>query len=113
MKKINLIALLILMMTMISFQGKAQGNESETVIIRLIENYTMKDGMMAVTHEGKTDVIKDLPSLNPKNIQKSGDENAVLLEQEINKWKKKGFQVTQLSTSSGTAYIITTVILSK
>ena len=113
MKKISLIALLMLMMTVVSFQGKAQEIESETVIIRLIENYTRKDGVMSVTHAGKTNEYSDLPSLSTRNIQKSGDENAVILEQEINRWKKQGFQVTELAMSSGTAYIITTVILSK
>lgn len=115
MKKISLVTLFaLLIMTMVSFQGNAQEGESGTVIIRLIENYTIKDGgVMAVTHAGKTDVTTNLQNLNPKNIQQSGDENAVILEQEINKWKKQGFQVTELSTSSGTAYVITTVLLSK
>lgn len=114
MKKIRLVILLTLMMVVVSFQGNTQEGESGTVIIRLVENYTTKDGgVMAITHAGKTDVITNLQNLNPKNIQQSGDENAVILEQEINKWKKQGFQVTELSTSSGTAYVITTVLLSK
>jgi hypothetical protein len=113
MNKISLIALLTMIMTLVSIQVNAQENKSEIVIIRLMEATLTSNGIMVVTHSGKMMKTEQLPAINPKNFYKSGDENAIVLETEINKWKESGFSNITLSSSSTDTHLITTVILSK
>lgn len=113
MKKVRLIVALTAMMMTISVQVNAQENESEIVIIRLMEDNLISNGVMVVTHAGKTTKTLDLPALNQKNLIKSEDDNAIILEKEINQWKAEGFLNITMSSSSSEKNVLTTVILSK
>ncbi len=113
MKNVKLLMLAITAMLFLGMGNlSAQESQSEAVIIRLIESYALNDGAMFVTHSGKTEKIVEIQKFRDL-LKNPVDENAVILEKEINRWKKEGFRNNTISVASGTTYTITTVILSK
>lgn len=112
MKKISLITLITLMVTMISFQGMAQEVKSETVIIRTLEIWKKSSKMVVTSPDGTT---KSIELSNVDGVSFEGNEsNSVIIQSEINKWKSKGFSIDGLTSQSNYAgAMITTIILSK
>ena len=108
MKKISLIALLTLMMSMLSFQVLTQENPTKMVIIRVVEGHGIKTGFVTIDSDGKT---------SKTALQKGHDvditaKNGLLIQQELEKWKREGYKITQLATS-GQEVSRTTIILEK
>jgi hypothetical protein len=110
MKKISLIALLTLMMTVVSFQGKAQDKEPQTVIIRAFESFREGSKMVTTSPDGAT---KSIELTNVDIVSFEGNEsNSVIIQSEINYWRSQGYSIDGLSHSIATG-IITIIILSK
>lgn len=111
MKKVSLMALLVLMM--VSFQGNAQKKAPETVIIRAFEHHRGTESQMVVTSpDGATKSIK-LINVDLKSFE-GNEDNSIIIQSEINTWKNQGFSIDGLSTQSNyIGTIVTTIILSK
>jgi|SRR5690554_2485473 len=108
MKKIRLITLLTLMMVVVSFQGLTQENSTKMVIIRVVEGHGIKTGFVTIDSDGKT---------SKTALEKGHDvditaKNGLLIQQELEKWKREGYKITQLATS-GQEVSRTTIILEK
>jgi hypothetical protein len=88
---------IIFTVAMILFLGisgvNAQKEYSKTVIIRMTEARTSKPFMTIIDSDGKSSTV-DLE----KGMDESGA-NMIVLQREIEKWKREGFTITQLSTS--------------
>lgn len=112
MKKINLIAVLILLMTVVSFQVSAQNTQPETVIIRTFEANKKSSTMVVTSPDGS---IKSIELTNVDIVSFEGNQdNSVIIQSEINRWKSQGFTIDGLSSFSNyVGVIITTIILSK
>ena len=112
MKKINLITVLLLLMTVVSFQVSAQNVLPQTVIIRTFEASKKNSSMVITSPNGS---IKSVELANVDIISFEGNkDNSVIIQSEINKWKSQGFTIDGLSSFSNyVGVIITTIILSK
>ena len=91
----------------------AQEKNPQTVIIRAFEFSFGEESRMTVTApDGSTKVI-ELSFIDSRALY--GDaENSVLIQSQINEWKKQGFEIDAVSTqTSDAAKIITTIVLSK
>ncbi|MGV3610414.1 MAG: hypothetical protein ACO1N0_05670 [Fluviicola sp.] len=94
-------------------QAAAQEKNPQTVIIRAFEFSFSEESRMTVTSpDGSTKVI-ELTFIDSGTLY--GDaENSVIIQSQINEWKKQGFEIDGMSTqSSDAARIVTTIILSK
>lgn len=112
MKKLSLIGLLTLMMTVVSFQVKAQEVNPQTVIIRAFEHNRKSSKMVVTSPDGATKSI-ELSNVDLNSFE-GNESNSKIMQSEINKWKRKGFSIDGLSTQSNyLGVIITTIILSK
>lgn len=107
----NIKGLLLATMTML-FLGfgnvNAQESTSQTVIIRVLESpgVGLKPCIVITDSQGnstKTEL--------KKGLDESG-ENAVLIQNELNKWKNQGYKITEMSTA-GETFFRTTIILEK
>lgn len=106
MKKTSLILLLTLMMSAVSFQGKAQGVEPETVILRVCEfAINVKSQILVIEPNGNTNRLL-LKKVTSSNYEESMVNNAIVLQKEINKWRKNGFVIsgTTSNMESGNRY---------
>lgn len=111
MKKISLITFLTLMMTVVSFHGKTQNVEPQTVIIRVFECFRKSSKMHITSPDGAT---KSIELTNLDAVSFEGNEgNSVIIQSEINNWKSLGFSIDGLSQTNYAAALITTIILSK
>ena len=91
----------------------AQEKNPQTVIIRTFEFSFGEESRMTVTApDGSTKVI-ELTFIDARTLY--GDaENSVIIQSQINEWKKQGFDIDAVSSqTSDAAKIITTIILSK
>ena len=114
MKKLSLIAMLTLLMTMLSFQSFAQDEvKSQTVIIRMGELMNSFSGSLSVIQPDGSIVSQELNKLNLKSLDVGLQNNSSMLHTEIDKWKQKGFVISGISASSTSVLVLTTVILSK
>jgi|SRR5690554_6665602 len=93
MKKIRLIALLILMMVMVSFQGLSQ--ENSCVLIRISPSSTDKSPsqMLTIDEEGNitTTELKNEGFVNTYHDNIAY--NTILIQKELNKWLSKGYKI--------------------
>ena len=116
MKNIKLIVLTVSAILFLGIgNGNAQEKESQTVIIRAFEIHTGKKSHMMVTYPDGLTKSTELSVINSGSFE-GNDGNSLIIQSEINNWKKQGFIIDDLSTtasSSGTPAIITTIILSK
>ncbi len=106
MKAINLIALFTLIMTMISFQGITQDKEPETVIIRVCEfSINVKSQILVIEPDGNVTKLL-LEKVTSNNYEESMVNNAIVLQKEINKWRKQGFIISGMTSNmeSGNRY---------
>lgn len=97
-------------------QAMAQEKSSQTVLIRAFELPPLGGGRasrMNVTAPDGSSTSVELSEVDVKTYDGAG-KNGVVIQAEITKWKKQGFEVDALSaqTSSGGG-IITTILLSK
>src|SRR5690554_5547462 len=100
MKKISLIALFALMMTVVSFQGTSQeNNNSEIVIIRMVEYYSGDLGRIVVTPPQGNSYEVELDNITQRKLKSTFGENAELLQNELKKWRNRGFQTISMSTN--------------
>ena len=95
-------------------QAIAQEKNPQTVIIRVFEIRKGKTSshMTITSPDGLTKSIK-LSNIDIEGFE-GESENGVIIQTEINLWKKKGFELDGMSTQ--TTYvggIITTILLSK
>lgn len=97
-------------------QGIAQEKTSQTVLIRAFELPALGGGRssrMTVTSPDGTFKSTDLIEIDAKSYAGAAD-NSVIIHKEIDRWKKEGFEVDELSTQTSlSGGIITTIILSK
>lgn len=106
-----LITLFFLFLGMAS--ATAQEKNPETVIIRAFELTKGKSSHMTVTSpEGLTKSI-GLENVDLGTFE--GDSgNSIIIQSEINQWKKEGFEIDEMSTQmTYLGGIVTTIILSK
>lgn len=108
---------LLLTLTLFLFLGIAQASAQEkdpqTVIIRAFEFSFREASRITVTNpDGSTKTI-ELSLVDSRTLE--GDAfNSVLIQSQINEWKKQGFKIDAMSTQvSDPARIVTTIILSK
>ena len=88
-----------------------EGKNSETVIIRMVEFFTIYSGKMTVLHPDGTSHSLEINTLKMKEF--SAD-NAKVLQEEIDRWKKAGFKIDGVSIGSGgDNALFTVVIMSK
>lgn len=104
MKKISLIALLTLMMTVVSFQGKAQ--EVSSVIIT------------GITYGGSIRIEIIRPDYTVEKKEFSRKENAnffVEIKRELDEWMNKGFYIDKTNSNSESAlnYRYTYILIKK
>lgn len=99
MKKISLMTLISLFMTVISFQGFTQ----EVVYIEVYEYTHKNDTPKIVTITPDSEV--EITPLSKTSYSTKKDEvgNAPLIKKELEKWIKKGFEIktSSFSTISG------------
>lgn len=113
MKKISFIALLALMMTMVSFQGKAQDKEPETVIIRVCEfAINVKSQILVIEPDGNINKIS-LEKVTSSKYEESMTNNAIVLQKEINKWRKQGFIISGMTSNMESANRYQFIIMTK
>lgn len=101
MKKMSLIALFTLMMTVVSFQGKTQ--EITTVMI-IGEHDPMN--IMVKTIDNNLEVSKTKHKRNKSDYH-------LVLKKEIDQWLKQGYKIKSTSTASNNTFSSTTYILTK
>jgi hypothetical protein len=92
MKKISLIALLTLMMTVVSFQGKAQEVSSVTITGFSWSNHT----------KYKIEIVKPQYEVETKEFKAKDGNFHALLKQELDVWLKKGFKIVESNSSGST-----------
>lgn len=113
MKKICLITLLTLFMMVVSFKGKAQNVDPETVILRVCEFATnVKSQILVIEPDGNLNSLL-LEKVTSSNYEKSMVKNAQVLQQEINKWRKHGFEISGITSSMESANRYKLIILTK
>lgn len=111
--KLTLVAL-----TAILFLGMSNVNaqEQKTVVIKTYEfvGAFAKSKMVVTDPSGKT-TMTIMKTLNWGKIEDIAGENSVILQDEINKWKKEGYTIDALTSGSTgqAAMMVTTVVLSK
>jgi len=109
MKKISLILLTV---TALLFLGtgsvNAQENSSKMVIIRVVEGHGIKTGFVTIDSDGKTSKT----ALEKGHDVEISAKNGLLIQQELEKWKREGYKITHLATS-GQEVSRTTIILEK
>lgn len=108
--------LILLTLTTLLFLGiesvSARDNNAQTVIIRVFEHHRNESKMITTSPDGSINVIK-LTAVNALTFEGS-ENNSVIMQSEINKWKNLGFTLDNLSSlSNPTGAFITTIILSK
>lgn len=96
--------------------GIAQEKNPQTVFIRAFELPPLGGGrssrMTVNSPDGSFKSI-ELTEIDAKSYAGAGD-NSILIQKEIDNWKKQGFEVDELATQTSlTGGIITTIILSK
>lgn len=99
MKKLSLIALLILMMTVVSFQGFTQ----EVVYIEVYE-YTHKNDTPKIVTITPDNEVEITPLIKISYSTKKDEVgNAPVIKKELEKWIQKGFEIktSTFSTISG------------
>jgi hypothetical protein len=85
----------------------AQEQSKQTVIIKVYE--------FAANSNSKIMVIDPAGTVSEKELKKmltSEEQNITVIQNEINKWKEKGFVIDGVSGGSVTSGLITTIILS-
>gem|GEM_PF-4969029 len=113
-KNALLITLLFLFFGMTA--ATAQEQTSQMVMIRAFELPALgggKSSRMTVTSPDGSMKSTDLIEIDSKSYAGAGD-NSIVIHQEIDRWRKQGFEVDGLSTQT-TLYggMITTILLSK
>lgn len=110
MKSVLLIVVTFVLVGM--SQINAQSNEPETVVIRMVES-SLKPQIIITKPEG---TVVSIPlekiRLNYNN-DKAYENNSVLLQSEINKWKKEGFKIDGVTHSVYGDNFFTIIIMSK
>ena len=110
MKNVKLVVLATMTMLFLGMGNvSAQENQSKTVVIRVIESmFRGKSSIVTIDPEGKTNITE------LKNGLDEFSENTVLIQKELEKWKKEGFKIDGVSNSGwGDVMMVTTIILSK
>lgn len=109
MKNVKLMLVFTAMLIFGMGNVNAQDNVSKTVIIRVTESlFRGKPSIITIDSEGKTSIV----DLNG-GLDETGA-NTIRIHQEINKWKKEGYEIDGISNSAiGETTMITLVILSK
>ncbi|MBW7867327.1 MAG: hypothetical protein H3C31_03260 [Brumimicrobium sp.] len=110
MKNVKLILLAVIATLFLEVgNASAQENPSKTVIIRVTERRVGGNPAIVTTNpEGKTNIIQ-----LEKGFDESGA-NALIIQKEIEKWKKEGYEIDGISSSvMGDVALITIIILSK
>ncbi|WP_343637286.1 hypothetical protein [Fluviicola sp.] len=97
-------------------QGMAQEKTSQTVLIRAFELPPLGGGRssrMTVTSPDGSFKSTELAEIDAKTYDGAAN-NSVIIQKELDKWKKEGFEVDGLSTQTTlSGGIITTIVLSK
>lgn|SRR5690554_875879 len=114
MKKIKL---MLVALVAVLFMGvgsvNAQGKNPQTVIIKVYEApFTSFKAQMVITEPSGTSRSIDLKNINIKSLKEEVSGNSLLIQSEINNWKKEGYQINGMSGSSLGNISITTIILS-
>jgi len=113
MKRLSLITLLTLMMTMVGLQGSAQSNNPESVVLRVCEfSINVKSQILVVEPDGQVNKLL-LKKVTSSNYEETMMDNALVLQKEINKWRRQGFEISGMTSSmeSGNRYKL--IILTK
>lgn len=113
MKNVRLMVLATIAMLFIGMTNiDAQEKEPQTVVIRVFEFSLAKSKMYVTQPNGETQIIPlDSPKIG--NIDEVFPKNDVLLQSQINNWKKQDFHVDGMTSYLfGDAHIIM-VILTK
>lgn len=97
-------------------QGMAQEKTPQTVLIRAFELPPLGGGRssrITVTSPDGSFKSTDLTEIDAKTYDGAAT-NSVIIQKEVDKWKKEGFEVDGLSTQTTiSGGMITTIILSK
>lgn len=116
MKNVKLILLAVTAMLFLGVGNVgAQENENKTVIIRIIESSktgAINSEMVTITPTGEKQIISLLVHKFTNYSEVIG-ENGVIIQQEITKWLKQGFRITNFSTDGGDVYQRTFIIMTK
>lgn len=115
MKNIN--GLLLATMTMLFLgMGNVYAQESQTVIIRTVESNVrtsaVNSEMIIIAPDGEKQVV----SLLGHKFTDYGDvasKNTIVIQEEIKKWQKQGFEITNFSTDGGDVHQRTFIIMTK
>lgn len=109
LKLLLCIAVLFLAITPIYAQDKTP----QTVIIKTFELFIGKESQMVVTSPDGTSKNIQLQNVDSKNYAIGTGNNNAIVQSEIDRWKKQGFEIEGLSTTVSGALLLTTIILSK
>lgn len=111
--KMKSVLLIIVTFVLVSIsQINAQNNESQTVIIRAVESW--RKSQLIVTKPEGVVVSSELEGIYlNKNSDKAYENNLLLLQSEINKWKKEGFKIDGVTHSVYGDNFFTIIIMSK
>ncbi|MBW7867328.1 MAG: hypothetical protein H3C31_03265 [Brumimicrobium sp.] len=110
MKNVKLILLAVIAMLFLG-TGNMSAQEKSTVIIRVYEEYKTNSHLAIISPDGTLKSI-DLKNMKPGNFYES-DNNLIVIQSEIDNWKKQGFKVDGISNTTAVTALITTIILSK
>lgn len=95
---------------------KAQSNNKEIVIIRTMEmfgamgKYTAE--MVVIKPDGEKHILP-LKKGGANTFGEDAGENGAVIQSEILKWSKSGFEITSFSTDGGEAFTRTFIIMTK
>lgn len=89
--------------------GFADVKAQETVILRAIESSMVGARIATVTPGGE---IIEIP-LKKGFITKVLEENSVLIQREVDKWKSEGFKIASVNTTNVNDVVLTVFVLEK
>lgn len=114
MKNVKLVVLATMTILFLGISDLKAQNESQIVLIRALEGFgsTYKSEMVTITPGGDRSVV-ELVSLKNKNYGEISGDNGVIIQQEIVKWQRQGFVITNFSTDGGDIVQRTFIIMTK
>ncbi len=100
----------MLVVTAMLFLGmeSVSAQKSETVIIKVYEFVASNNSKIMVIDPKGVVVETEL-----KKMLTKGEQNIILMQKEIDKWKNEGFTIDGTSGGTASTGLVTTIILSK
>ena len=107
MKNVKLIFLAVTATLFLGI-GNVSAQKSETVIIKVYEFIASSNSKIMVIDPKGVVVETEL-----KKMLTNGEQNIILMQKEIDKWKNEGFTIDGISGGTASTGLVTTIILSK